>query len=246
MKLDVITFSADVKDKDLSSSTVILIDVLRCTSCIVETLKNNAKEVVVFKEVEDARAFADFLGRENCVLGGERHALPLPGFDVGNSPLQYNYETVHDKSVIMTTTNGAKAISFLSQAKNLIICAHINHSYVAKKALSFGSDILVVCSGTNGEISADDMITAGAVVSDILAADSEILPSDNALISKALYDSYNKHDFNLLKTAHCRHLVNLGEKYIADIEFCFKENIAPVVPFLSGKTRDEKGNIFTL
>ncbi len=246
MKLDVITFGNEVKDKDLSSTTVILIDVLRCTSCIVEALKNKSKEVIVFKEVEDAINYASLLGRENCVLGGERHALPLPGFDVGNSPLQYNYETVHDKSVIMTTTNGAKAISFLSQAKNLFICAHINHSYAAGKALSMGNDILIVCSGTNGEISADDMITAGAVVSDILESNSEILTSDNALISKALYDSYNKHDFNLLNTAHCRHLVNLGEKYIADIDFCFKENIAPVVPFLSGKTQDGKGSVFTL
>lgn len=242
MKVDVVNFSNNIPDEKMNGSVVLLIDVLRCTSCIVTALANGASSVVVFAGVDEARNYAERLGRANCVLGGERHALPIEGYDVGNSPLQYDVNTVSGKTAIMSTTNGAKAISGIMGAYRTLIAAHINHFAAAREAVSLGRDILIICSGTNGEVSADDVVTAGAIVSDIASLAIDVAPTDSAIISMEMYKQFSKGEFDLKSTLHCKRLMSLGENYRADVEYCFRENITDLVPCCVGKTDDGLGS----
>ena len=223
MKVDVVNFSNNIPDEKMNGSVVLRIDVLRCTSCIVTALANGASSVVVFAGVDEARNYAERLG--------------------SNSPLQYDVNTVSGKTAIMSTTNGARAISGIMGAYRTLIAAHINHFAAARDAVSFGRDILIICSGTNGEVSADDVVTAGAIVSDIASLAIDVAPTDSAIISMEMYKQFSKGEFDLKSTLHCKRLMSLGENYRADVEYCFRENITDLVPCCVGKTDDGLGSI---
>lgn len=97
------------------------------------------------------------IGARDCVLAGERGGIRLPGFDVGNSPLDFSHELVSGKNVIFCTTNGTQAICGMSGAANLLIGAMINRTAVARRAVELGQDIVIMCAGTDGRFSADDI-----------------------------------------------------------------------------------------
>lgn len=255
MIIDVINYSDRIPQSKIDGATVIIIDVLRCTSCIITALNSGADNVTVFAGVEEARSYAQKLGRKNCVLGGERHALPIDGYDVGNSPLQYDRARVAGKTVIMSTTNGARAISGIKGSAATLIAASINHLAAANEAALLGNNVLIVCSGTNGEVSADDIISAGAIVSDLTrivpnlhtAPDSRIIPdiriTDAARISMLAYTLAERGELNIKETDHGKYLMGLGESFIADIDYCFRESIIDYVPRCIGMTDDNLGAI---
>lgn len=243
MKIDVINYSDSIPQSKIDGATVIIIDVLRCTSCIITALNNGADNVTVFAGVEEARSYAQKLGRENCVLGGERHALPIEGYDVGNSPLQYDRTRVAGKTIIMSTTNGARAISGIKGSATTLIAASINHLAAAGEAAALGKNVVIVCSGTNGEVSADDIISAGAIVSDLTRIVPDTRITDAARISMLIYASSERGELNIKETDHGKYLMGLGDSFIADIDYCFRENIINYVPRCIGMTDDSLGAI---
>ena len=97
MKIDVITYRDKLYDNMLNGHTVIVIDVLRCTSAIIAALDNGAAKIIPAVEPGDATAYANRIGIKDCVLGGERGCMILPGFNVGNSPFEYNRHYQHFK-----------------------------------------------------------------------------------------------------------------------------------------------------
>lgn len=243
MKIDVVNYSDNIPHSKTIGATVIVIDVLRCTSCIITALNNGADNVTVFAGVEEARSYAQKLGRENCVLGGERHALPIEGYDVGNSPLQYDKARVLNKTVIMSTTNGAKAISGIKGAAATLIAASVNHLAAARRAATLGNNVLIVCSGTNGEVSADDTISAGAIVADLTRIMPDIRITDAARISMLSYALAERGELNIKETDHGKYLMGLGDSFIKDIDYCFQESIIDYVPQCIGVTDDGLGSI---
>lgn len=243
MIIDVINYSDSIPQGKLDGATVIVIDVLRCTSCIITALNNGADSITVFVGVEEARSYAQTLGRENCILGGERHALPIEGYDVGNSPLQYDRTRVAGKTVIMSTTNGARAISGIKGSAATLIAASINHLAAANEAATLGNNVLIVCSGTNGEVSADDIISAGAIVSDLTRIVPDTRITDAARISMLAYALAERGELNIKETDHGKYLMGLGDSFIADIDYCFRESIINYVPRCIGMTDDNLGAI---
>ncbi len=243
MKIDVVNYRDDIPSSKTKNATVIVIDVLRCTSCIITALNNHAKCVTVFAGVEEARSYAERLGRENCVLGGERRALPIEGYDVGNSPLQYDTAHVSGKTVIMSTTNGSRAISGIRDSAITLIAAHINHLAVAKLANELGNDVLIVCAGTGGEVSADDVISAGAIVSDLERISSDNVHTDAAILSMEAYRLMERGELNVRETFHGKYLMSLGESFVEDVNYCFNESIIDYVPHCIGVTDDGLGTI---
>lgn len=114
MKLDVFFTPAESAGVELPER-VVVIDVLRATSTMVEALANGARAIVPVATADDAARMAQNIGRDSVLLCGERKALPIEGFDLGNAPVEFTAERVGEKSLIMTTTNGTRA--FLSVAE---------------------------------------------------------------------------------------------------------------------------------
>ena len=170
-----------VEPQQLAGKTAVVIDVLRATTTIVTALDSGAREVLPCLEVADARAKA--AAAENPLLGGERGGLRIEGFQLGNSPAEYDARTVRDRSVIFTTTNGTRAMMRCKLAKRVIVAAFVNLSAVCRELMT-ESEIEIVCAGTDGHVTREDTLLAGAIVDDLSrATDRPLKTNDQADIA---------------------------------------------------------------
>lgn len=144
----------------------VAIDVLRATTTITTALHAGAEKVLPFETVEETLEAKTVLSKrrpeiaDRLRLGGERGGLPIPGFDLGNSPDLYTRESVEGKTLLFTTTNGTKAI--LSCRGTAILAAFVNAEAVVQRLLRDDRDtISIVCAGTDGQYTEEDLLLAG-------------------------------------------------------------------------------------
>jgi 2-phosphosulfolactate phosphatase len=236
MKVDVVLHPRELKSEHLTGRAVAVFDVLRATTTLTTAIANGAKEVRAFDSIESARAAAgQFDGAK--LLCGELHTLPPPGFDLGNSPGDYTPPRVKDRTIFFATTNGTRAISAVLSSpappKCLFAAALVNASAAASTLFQTDADITLLCSGSDGNFSAEDFFGAGAVV-DALGRLGEVVPGSDATLAAlfaflgaradlpaALRQTYGGH--NNLR-------VGLG----ADIDFAARLDVLSVVAKISG------------
>lgn len=236
MRIDIVPVYGKMISSHISGSTVIVVDVLRSTSCITMAVKNGAERVIPAVDPGEAASIAGRLGIRDCVLAGERGGIKLPDFNLGNSPAEYSAENVQGKTVVISTSNGTAAIHGSSAAKDVLIGAMINRTAVAKRALALGDDILIVCAGTDGAISADDLIAAGAIADAVCRhAAGPVEATDITKVCCMLYADWQEGRADLSATFHYARLVRLG--FTDDVRFCFTPDVTDVVPVY------ENGNI---
>ncbi len=148
---------------ELAGTTAVVIDVLRATTSILYALDAGAAEVIPCLEIDDAlRAAADY-PRSRVVLGGERGGLRIEGFDLGNSPLEYAAPAVAGKTVVMTTTNGTRAMARCRAADEVLVGAFVNAGALADR-LASRQRIALVCAGSDDDVTRDDVLFAGLLV----------------------------------------------------------------------------------
>ncbi len=170
----------------LAGGTVVVIDVLRASTVIVHALAAGACEVIPCLEIEDAPQVAARLPQGQAILGGERGGLPIAGFDLGNSPGEYTAERVSGKTVVFTTTNGTRAMQQCRQAKRVLIGALVNASAVVA-ALSADDHVHLLCAGTRGEITREDVLVAGLLADRLLTTlPGSALPAEMGPVVPAL------------------------------------------------------------
>ncbi|HND55726.1 MAG TPA: 2-phosphosulfolactate phosphatase, partial [Pirellulaceae bacterium] len=148
---------------DCAGRTAVVIDVLRATTTIIQALAAGAESVVPCVEVDAAVETARRLGQA-AMLAGERGGVKLAGFDLGNSPAEYIPEVVGGRAIVLTTSNGTRAIAAARSSAHLLIGALVNRASVAALAASLGRDVAIICAGSDDEIGADDELTGGAIV----------------------------------------------------------------------------------
>ncbi len=144
----------------------VVIDVLRASTTIITALAHGADRVRPVLTVEEARALA---GGAGVLLGGERGGLKIDGFDLGNSPREYTRDRVGGRSIVITTTNGTAALHACTGAIGVLIGAIVNRSAVAAAAHALarehgGCDVHLVCAGTEGAVTEEDLLAAGAIL----------------------------------------------------------------------------------
>lgn len=148
----------------------VVIDVLRASTTIVTALAHGASRVRPVLEVADARDWTTSPDAPpGILLGGERGGLTIPGFDLGNSPLEYSAARVAGRPIVITTTNGTAAIGACGDALEVLVGAVVNRSRVAAEARRLadrrGSGIIhLVCAGTDGAATEEDLLAAGAIL----------------------------------------------------------------------------------
>src|SRR5579875_524008 len=180
----------------LHGGVAVVVDVLRATTVMVHALANGAEAVIPCGEIDEAHAMAARLPPGTALLGGERGGLPIPGFDLGNSPGDYTREACERKTLVMTTTNGTRAILASLDAERVYIASFANLSATTNElAVQFlekdhGHRIHIVCAGTEGHISFEDSLLAGAIVGSLAGRGPEsylergtLLGNDEAYIA---------------------------------------------------------------
>ena len=156
----------------VAGGIAVVIDVLRASTTIMTALAHGAAGVRPVLTVEVARALAAGFGSgsdSGVLLGGERGGLRIDGFDLGNSPLEYSRARVAGRRIVITTTNGTAALDACTAASEVLIGAIVNRAAVAARARELAvahgtSNIHLVCAGTDGEVTEEDLLTAGAIL----------------------------------------------------------------------------------
>ena len=168
------------------------------------------------------------MGEKECILGGERKAVKIDGFDLSNSPLEYTKEIVEGKTIVITTTNGTRTLTSCLEAKKIFVACMLNASAVAEKLLSLNEDVVIVNAGTNGQFSMDDFICSGAIIKALIEKYDKLELTD---LSKTALLSFegNPNIIDFIKEArHYNVMMCLGLEN--DIGYCIKKDLTTIVP----------------
>ncbi|HEY9765147.1 MAG TPA: 2-phosphosulfolactate phosphatase family protein [Chroococcales cyanobacterium] len=228
MKLSVFYGPEGVPEADYPDCAV-AIDVLRATTTIAAALNAGAEAVQVFSEVEALKKACDAWPEGKRITLGERGGDKIPGFDLGNSPLELPPEIIREKRVFMTTTNGTRSLERMRRTPCLLTTSLVNLasllSFLKEKAFE---SVWVVCSGWEGSYSLEDAFCAGAIAEGIEGD----LCNDEAIAAAALYRQWQKEPLRLLLSAsHGQRLLKRG--LLRDLAFCAKLNSLDVLPIQS-------------
>ena len=189
-----------VAEENLAGHTAVVIDVLRATTTIVHALAAGAKQVIPCLTVEDARAAAVRLAHEKVLLGGERQGVRIEGFDLGNSPTEYTPATVGGRTIVFTTTNGTRAMMRCRQAGQVLLAAFANRSAVLA-ALATEPAVHIVCAGTGGVITREDVLVAGSLIAGLISRSAAWELNDEAAIARDAWLAVGANDQNALVSA---------------------------------------------
>jgi 2-phosphosulfolactate phosphatase len=232
MRVDLFATAQEIPGTDwLAGRTAVVIDALRATSTITTALHCGARAVVPFLTPEEAKEAARSLPEGRYLLGGERHAVRIPGFHLGNSPLEYGREEVAGREILFTTTNGTRAIQAAAGASALCVASFLNAPAVARKLAESGRDVVICCAGTEGTFSLEDTACGGAVLLELERLGVTLSLNDLGWVALELYRSYRGREAELLaRSEHGRRLIGLGLE--ADLGYCAQVGVINAVPVL--------------
>jgi 2-phosphosulfolactate phosphatase len=213
---------------DLTEVTAVVFDVLRATSSIITGLASGVEAIIPVGSVQEARARK--LKDPDLLLAGERGGLPPEGFDLGNSPEEF--EKFEGRRIVMTTTNGTAAIESVQKASKVLIGALLNIDALANYLFTHPpKSLLLVCAGTGEEFSLEDAVAAGALVARL--SDDQRL-SDSAIITRSLYEQVGDDLYEWLRqTQNGKALRKIGKE--ADIIWCARLSVFDLVCQLKGE-----------
>jgi 2-phosphosulfolactate phosphatase len=164
MKLVVYFTWGGVPPAAVANKPVLVVDLLRATTTIATALANGARAVLPAASPDDALRLAQNLERDDVLLTGERQALPIPGFALGNSPLEMTSERVAGKTLVMATTNGTPALLAAEPGRPVLLGAAVNFSAAAdaaRRALEEAGELVILCAGRQGLFALEDAYAAG-------------------------------------------------------------------------------------
>ena len=218
MKVHITLTAKDIHEEELAGKVAVVIDVLRATSVIITALANGAVWVKAVASVEEAFQ----LRGPGILLGGERHALPIGGFDLSNSPLEYTAGKVMNKGIVLTTTNGTLAVSRCGSADRLLIGSFLNQCFLAKHLVILNQPVELICAGTNGEFSLDDFLCAGAICATLKDSGKMEFGDLEKLAIQTWYQAGSSLHAALDKTTHYNVLKGMGLH--SDLDYCLTQD----------------------
>ena len=213
----------------------VVIDVLRATSVMTTAFQAGAESVVTCCEIETATSLADQM-QPRPLLCGERDCKRIEGFDLGNSPAEYAEDRVGDRSLVMTTTNGTVAIEAGRRAQKMVVASFLNLSAVIDSVVH-AEVIHLICAGTNGSVTGEDTLLAGAIVAGCETRRPVWQLNDESAIARGFWRNVTRSEplpsasdltRALRETQGGRNLVNVG--YEADLGRCALIDTATEVP----------------
>ena len=214
----------------IEDSIVVVIDILRATSSIVYGIDNGATSIIPVAQVEDCLNYAD----QGYLLAAERNGEVVEGYDFGNSPFSYTRSKVGGKTVVLTTTNGTKALHLArSRAYQVVIGSFLNLEALCSWLKSQNKNVLLLCAGWKDNFNLEDTLFAGAVVAELR---KEFTHFDDSSVAAEDLFQLAKNDLRayINKSSHSHRLAALNIE--EDVKFCLQLNICSAIPVLQGET----------
>lgn len=218
MRIDTYFTVREVDTSSIGDATVVVIDVVRATTTIIEAIANGARAIYPTESTEDAVRLASSLGRDDTLLCGERKGHKVEGFDLGNSPREYTAETVAGKKLVLSTTNGTRALGVAPEGTRVLPCAFTNLGAVASE-LADVDHVVVVCAGQDDSFSLDDALCAGHLTQRLIdASDTEPDLNDASRAARALASARKPTRAFMSKAAAGAAIIEIGLG--DDLEIC--------------------------
>jgi 2-phosphosulfolactate phosphatase len=205
----------------------VVVDVLRATTTIVVALEAGAAEVIAVAGVEEARGVER--ARPGALLAGERRGVPPPGFVLGNSPREYTPGRVGGRTVVLSTTNGTRALGMLGGARATYVGALRNAAALVERLRDEAVDVTLIAAGrAEGQrVGLDDVFVLGLIADRLAGAGGSL--DDGAQIALHLYRGLGGDArAAFAASAHGRFLISAG--FAADLDLCAEADAARVVP----------------
>ena len=212
----------------VAETAAVVIDVLRATTTVATALANGAPYVAGFAAIDDAFAYRAAREEEGelPLVGGERGGLKIAGFDLGNSPREYNLANVGGRPVVLCTTNGTAAWERCRGAKALYAAAFVNAGATAAALAKTATPVTLCCAGKEGAPSLEDACCAGLVAT-LLTQAQPYEPDDATAMARLCWERHKKEVVRMLRLcSHGRYLASLG--FDEDLVYCGGVNTLPV------------------
>lgn len=232
MRLDVFFSGNLLAPADIHGRVVLVIDVLRASTSVAVALAHGAKAVIPFVSPDEVVDRAKQFERSDVRLAGERKMHAIPGFDFGNSPLQFTPEAVEGKTVLLTTTNGTVALVGLQGARDVVVASYVNYSAVSamlRAAARGAADVAIVCAGRDRQFALEDAACAGRFTRGVTKRLANVRLNDAAQACCLIDKRYGDRLDRLFEDSeHGRALAEAG--YAADLAVCADVDAYPVIP----------------
>lgn len=212
---------------DVSSSVVVIIDVLRATSTIATALHNGARDVVPVDSVAECiRLGNQFDG----ITAGERDGLIAAGLSHGNSPFEYPRQFVDGKTLVLTTTNGTKLLhmALAKRAKGVITGSFPNLSAVCDYLIAMKMPVVLGCAAWKDRMNIEDTLFAGAVISRIKQHFD--INCDSSQVAETMYNEAKADLYEFMKAKNASHYHRLSRLGLEkDIRYCLTADVANIL-----------------
>jgi 2-phosphosulfolactate phosphatase len=234
MKLDVVLLPALLGPGHIHGRAVVVFDVLRATTSMSAALDAGVREIRVFGDLDAVRGAAKSCTAPHLMCGEVRAVKP-EGFDLGNSPEGFSGERVRGKTLLMSTTNGTRAILAAKGAARIFVAALVNARAAAEAVVETGLDVTLLCSGTEGQVSLEDVLGAGAVIDAVRDRGVEVeLVSDSAQLANFVFMSRGAELEVTLAGSRGGHNIQRAG-LTPDIAFCSRLDALSVVGEVKGE-----------
>jgi 2-phosphosulfolactate phosphatase len=234
MKLEVILTPGETSVSALAGRVVVVLDILRASTTIVQALSAGARSVYPVPSIEEALRLANTFGRDEVLLAGERKCLPIEGFDLGNSPREFTRERVGGKILVMTTTNGTIAMGLAASASRVYIASMLNMGAVIDEIVRSEANPVFLCAGRERHFSLEDAACAGAFAARLMEArpgEWELNDGARAALSLAREFGTGVPLFEIATGGLSILRAGLDE----DLDFCAQVDVLDLVPVLQDR-----------
>ena len=232
MRLDVFYTPVQAKIADTAGRLVVIVDVLRASTTVATALGNGAKTVMPLEGADEVISRSKEFHRSQIILAGEQKMLPITGFDLGNSPQDFTKKAVEGKTILITTTNGTRALLGVQGARDIVIASYVNFTAVLammKVAASSNTDIAIICAGEEGGFTLEDAACAGRYVRALPKRSDSMHLNDAASASVLIEKKYGENIAKLFKeSSHGQALEEAG--FGDDLAAAAEVDSYPVVP----------------
>lgn len=219
---------------DEAPDCAIAVDVLRATSTMATVLAAGGEAIQVFSDLEKLMDVSESWIPEKRLRAGERGGGKVPGFELGNSPLDCTKEVVQGRRLFISTTNGTRALQRIQDAATVITAAFINRAAVVKYLIDKQPEtVWIVGSGWEGSYSLEDTACAGAIAQQVVQQTNlpleELAGNDEVIGAIALYSQWQDNLLGLLHQAsHGKRLLRLNCQ--EDLKYCSQTDILDILP----------------
>lgn len=218
----------------MTNDVYIVIDVIRATTTMSVLFERGATKIFAAATPEQASAAREL--HPQRLLCGERNALPLPGFDYGNSPSEFARLDLTGRELILSTTNGTRALHACPEGAirlaGSLYNAHAVTTLAHKLASERGSNISLVCSGKAGYFSMDDTVCAGHLLLELLHQDRELELEESAMAAIMLYKQ-NPPTETMEQWEAASEIIRVGLS--EDLKYCTSMSVSNTVPLVVGE-----------